>query len=144
MPRTRDKASRDSWSCQNTSFSSSPTQWWHCVGNPDHYSVPPFCKPSYNNDSSQEQRAERLVTVSPITTCTSWINPNCSFLVEFVCVLPSNTQRLGGRKRNISEVCNWGNETTQADSKIHLWNAMQFTNGKVVNKLNIVNVLVYT
>lgn len=28
----------------------------------------PFCKLGYNNDSSQDQRAERLVTVSPITT----------------------------------------------------------------------------
>lgn len=60
---------------------------------------PPFCKPGYNNDWSQDQRAECLVTVSTITTCTSWINPNCSFSMEFVCVLSSNTQRLWGKKK---------------------------------------------
>lgn len=57
----------------------------------------PFCKPGYTDESSQDRRAELSVTASPITTWTSWINPSCSFCIEFVCVLASNTQRPGGR-----------------------------------------------
>lgn len=108
-------------------------------------SVPLSANPATNNDSSQDRRAELLVTTSPITTCTSWINPNCSISVEFVCVLSGNTQRLEGGKKersqnSITEVMKQHKQIPKPTSEM----PRSLQNGKVVNKLNIVNVLFYT